>query len=165
MQYLGIFDLDNANSGKNSYANNKLYFQTWLTELQGRLLNSHRYSHIVAHGVHPGYVKTGIWRTDVRTMDLGDRVLHALLPWIGISAQQGSLTIINAATTREGGLQPLDRLEGMSFMRGGARYFNRTWEETPMPQTRDRESRCKVWAYVNKELLQAGCKVPEHLDL
>ena len=39
MQYLGIFNLEgNANrGGEAAYPNNKLYFQTWLTELQSRL--------------------------------------------------------------------------------------------------------------------------------
>ena len=157
MQYFGIFDLEgNANSGKNAYPNNKLYFQTWLTELQCRLLKNPAYSHIVAHGVHPGYVQTGIWQTDLSKMEFLERSLNQLLPYIGINAQQGSLTIVHAATAEEGNLQPIDQLEGTGFLRGGAKYFNRTWEETPMPQTRDRDCRRQVWEFVGGELAKAG---------
>jgi hypothetical protein len=63
MQYFGTFDLSNANTtaDRRSYLHNKLYFQTWLTELQFQLSSTPKLSHIAIHGVHPGFVNTGIW--------------------------------------------------------------------------------------------------------
>jgi NAD(P)-dependent dehydrogenase (short-subunit alcohol dehydrogenase family) len=150
MQYLGVFDLEgNANrGGETAYPNNKLYFQTWLTELQTRLAKNDKYKHIVVHGVHPGYVMTNIWNP--QTTSWGEWLLQKLLPWAGITAQQGSLCIINGASNPALALENLkpDPRDGIV----GAKFMNRIWECVPMPQTRHPECRKLVWDFVDKEL-------------
>jgi NAD(P)-dependent dehydrogenase (short-subunit alcohol dehydrogenase family) len=156
MQYFGVFDLANANSGRNAYANNKLYFQTWLTELQARMEKHAKYKHIMIQGVHPGYVKTNIWvapQTTIsenttqqntrppkmRAMSWLEWSLRVLLRYYGIDAQQGSLAITNAAAAVD--------------LASGGRYTNRIWEEKPMPQTMHPACRHQVWQFVSEELL------------
>lgn len=150
MQYMGIFNLkENANKGTEfAYPNNKLYFQTWLTELQARLAKNDKYKHIVVHGLHPGYVKTNIWSPNPKTV--GEWILTKLLPHVGITAQQGSLTITNAASSPALALENLkpDPKDGIV----GAKFMNRIWECEPMPQTRHPECREMVWDFVDEEL-------------
>jgi NAD(P)-dependent dehydrogenase (short-subunit alcohol dehydrogenase family) len=150
MQYLGVFDLEgNANrGGETAYPNNKLYFQTWLTELQARLAQNDKYKHIVVHGVHPGYVMTNIWSPNPESF--GEWLLQKFLPWVGITAQQGSLCIINGASSPALALENLkpDEKDGIV----GAKFLNRIWECTPMPHTRHPECRKLVWDFVGKEL-------------
>ncbi|KAL2015267.1 hypothetical protein VTK56DRAFT_5923 [Thermocarpiscus australiensis] len=154
MHYLGTYDLSNANTGGNAYANNKLYLQIWLTELQLRLLQHPDYSHIVVHGVHPGYVKSGIWRplkeasAAIRRADPLSWLLITLLGWFGIDSRQGSLAIVNAAISSELGL----KADGADEFRGGAKYLNRIWEEEASPYTRDSSSRKEVWDFIAGEL-------------
>ncbi|KAL5349223.1 hypothetical protein ACLOAV_005511 [Pseudogymnoascus australis] len=154
MQYFGVFNLDNANSGKGSYPNNKLYFQTWLTELQFRMAKHNEYKHITIKGVHPGYVKTNIWVTPSRESPTSwdKRTLGFLLKYIGIDAQQGSLAITYAATAMESGGQ--NGLLGSTDQVCGAegRYANRIWDEKPMPQTMHPDCRREVWDFVSEEL-------------
>lgn len=153
MQYLGTFDVANANSGKNGYANNKLYFQTWLTELQAHMEKHESFKHLVIHGVHPGYVKTNIWVRATNTSPISwfGWALGALLSCVGIDAQQGSLAITNAATAGEIAAQQ-QRGDAEERAERGAKYFNRIWEEIPMPQTSHPGCRQQVWELVCKEL-------------
>jgi NAD(P)-dependent dehydrogenase (short-subunit alcohol dehydrogenase family) len=140
MQYFGIFDLSNANSGQNAYANNKLYFQTWLTELQARMSNSSNYKHVSIQGVHPGFVSTNIWVRPAgqkKNSSWFATVVRFLLKHYAVGSQQGSLAITHAATVKEAGV-------------GG--YFNRIWEAVPMPQTKNPECRRRVWEFVDEEL-------------
>lgn len=150
MQYLGTFDLEgNANKGTDkSYPNNKLYFQTWVTELQSRLSKNDKYKHIVVHGVHPGYVMTNIWNP--KTDSFGEWVLQALLPHVGITAQQGSLCIINAASDPALALDILKPNSASGIV--GGKFMNRIWECVPMPQTQHPGCRRMVWDFVDKEL-------------
>ncbi|KAH6856162.1 WW domain-containing oxidoreductase [Chaetomium sp. MPI-CAGE-AT-0009] len=153
MHYLGRYDLSNANSGRDAYANNKLYLQIWLTELQLRLLRHPDYSHIVVHGVHPGYVKSGIWKplrdsVGIRSPDPLAWLLMTLLAWVGIDSRQGSLAIVNAAINSELGL----KADGADEFRGGAKYLNRIWVEEGSPYTRDSSSRKEVWDFIVGEL-------------
>ncbi|KAE8444285.1 hypothetical protein EG329_000692 [Mollisiaceae sp. DMI_Dod_QoI] len=152
MQYLGIFNLENANSGIRAYPNNKLYFQTWLTELQARMLKNDNYKHIVIQGIHPGFVKTNIWPSAQVSPDKPTSLswMEFFLKHFGIDAQQGSLAIISAATLPEWGLEqqtPDGKVRG-----GGGRYCNRIWEEEPMPQTKHPVCRREVWDFVSEEL-------------
>jgi len=155
MQYMGIFNLANSNAGTElSYAHNKLYFQVWLTELQARLAHSPEFKHIVVHGLHPGYVMTNIWnpltKENVKEMSFGEWFLGKLLPYVGITAQQGSLCITNAATNPAWGLDALkpDPEDGIV----GAKFLNRVWECESMPHTRHPECRKMVWEFVDEEL-------------
>ncbi|KAI1906964.1 hypothetical protein LOZ53_005007 [Ophidiomyces ophidiicola] len=158
LHYWGAYDLSNSNSGDNAYANNKLYFQIWLSELQLRLLRRPDYDHIVVHGVHPGYVKTGIFRhiNDGNEASMGMALLSWILPrllvWVGIDSQQGCLAIFNAATAPEFGLQ----VDSVDELRGGAKYFNRLWVDDPSPYTRDATSREEVWEFILDELDSSG---------
>ncbi|KAE9376393.1 NAD(P)-binding protein [Stipitochalara longipes BDJ] len=148
MQYFGTFDLSNANSGKNAYAHNKLYFQTWLTELQARMAKYDKYKHVSIQGVHPGFVKTNIWvlplsvsaqksAPEEEKVSWIAGVLKFLLNHYAIDSQQGSLAITHAATA-------VDAV--------GGKYNNRIWNAVPMPQTKDPGCRRKVWEFVNEEL-------------
>ncbi|KAH7333103.1 hypothetical protein BKA65DRAFT_459736 [Rhexocercosporidium sp. MPI-PUGE-AT-0058] len=153
MQYIGTFDLTNANNGTASYPNNKLYFQTWLTELQARMAKNDKYDHIVVHGVHPGYTITNIWGSP--DTDVFVRVASVLMHIVGITSQQGSLAIINAATSPEWSLER---------SAGGATFANRIWKAKPMPQTKDPGCRKKVWDFVGEELKLKERGLLEGLD-
>lgn len=155
MQYLGIFNLSNANAGGDvAYPNNKLYFQTWLTELQVRLARNPKYAHIVVHGVHPGWVATNVWNEmspeNVAKMSWGEYILSKLTPYLAITPQQGSLCITNGASAPELALKNLkpDSKDGIV----GARFVNRIWDCVPMPQTRHPQCRKMVWDFVDEEL-------------
>jgi hypothetical protein len=164
MQYFGVFDLSNANSGRNAYPNNKLYFQTWLTEMQHRMSLHAEYSHISIQGVHPGYVQTNIWVPPSKSTKAQsakpaqpkswlDWTLNKLLHYVGIDSQQGSLCITNAATAPARGLGQ-GAIDGKAGAEGryGGRYLNRIWDDTPMPQTKNEGCRRAVWQFANEEL-------------
>lgn len=162
--YFGKFDLSNCNGEKGGsgqegvqyYQNNKLWFQTWLTELQRRMLQHEEYRHITVNGVHPGYVNSGIWNVNRRNQGIIGGIIEWILKfaaWFyGIDMQQGSLAIVNAATQPNAGPDPETQGVGDYGGRGGGRYFNRIWEETPMPHTKDADCRQRVWRKVNEEL-------------
>ncbi|KAI9660785.1 MAG: hypothetical protein M1831_003477 [Alyxoria varia] len=165
--YLGRFDLRNLNGelndagleGSNYYKNNKLWLQTWLTEFQYRLLNSPIDSHrkVVCHGVHPGYVRTNVWRLNKDTFLPWKTKLLQTLAWVlGIDSQQGSLALLHAATSDEAALGRPGGQEGMS---GGAKYFNRLDEADPMPHTKDKDARLRIWRKAAEELKMTSSDV------
>lgn len=131
------------------YNTNKLYLQIWLTELQVRMAAHPKYNHIVAHGVHPGYVNSNIWSgvDEAARVHWVPWVLTKSLEYVAINSQQGSLAIATAATGTQFGL----RADGGDF-RGGARYFNRIWPQEPMPHTRSASCRKQVWEFIASEL-------------
>lgn len=152
MQYYGTFNFSNANTtaDSRSYSHSKLYFQTWLTELQSQLSFTPTLSHVTINGIHPGYVNTGIWTplqgaTEVKPLNFLDRLLNRVVSVFGVDPQQGSLAIVRAATAKEcatvkrGG-------------EGGGRYFNRIWSAEPMPQTTSPVCRQLIWDFVDGEL-------------
>ena len=155
MQYLGKFDLKDTKSARNSYADNKLYFQTWLTELQDRMSKHASYEHITIQGVHPGFVKTNIWIVIDDNISWLGRVVVIISRYVGklgIDPQQGSLAITHAATAQECG-SALEALgDGGQVGRGGGRFFNRIWEEDPMPHAKSSECRRQIWEYVSSKL-------------
>lgn len=161
--YFGLFDLRNFNGefGKSGseggafYFNNKLWFQVWLTELQRRMLLTKEYKHITVNGVHPGCVYTTIWNlnnTVSWVTPIRSATLKALVYFMSIDPQQGSLAILHAATSVDAGPDPEVQSVGTQSGRGGGRYFNRIWEEIPMPHTKDPDCRQRVWRKVNDEL-------------
>jgi NAD(P)-dependent dehydrogenase (short-subunit alcohol dehydrogenase family) len=161
--YHGKFNVSNFNNelgltgteGVGFYPNNKLYFQVWLTELQRRMLQHEQYRHITINGVHPGYVDSGIWIPNTEGgwfTRLKTRVAKASAHFLGINPQQGSLAILHGATSFEAGPDPKVQGVGEKGGEGGGRYFNRIWEETPMPHTKDADCRQRVWRKVNDEL-------------
>ncbi len=121
----------------NDYANNKLYFQIWIAELQSRLLAHQEYEHITINGVHPGYVASCIWN-NVQRQPFTAWVSEQLLQHLAITPQQGSLAIANAAANPE--------------LTTGGKYFNRIWEAPPRPECNDLAARSRVWAKVDEEL-------------
>lgn len=155
MHYLTTFNPDNLHT--RDYASNKLYLQIWLTELQVRMAAVPEYSHIIAHGLHPGFVYSGIWETGIWTGRSTNAANGSWLLWfvtklldtLAINSKQGSLAIANAATGLENGLRSG---EDDKLLRGGARYFNRIWPEEPMPHVRSATYRKRVWEYVALEL-------------
>lgn len=156
----GKFALNNFNAetgkggglgGVQFYMNNKLWFQTWLNELQRRMLLHDEYKHITINGVHPGYVNSGIWNLNGDSL-WKQYLLKTLAYFRAIDSQQGSLAITHAATAPECG--PDMKLQGVgdSEGKGGGRYFNRIWEDEAMPHTKDPDCRMRVWRKVNDEL-------------
>ncbi|WPH04988.1 WW domain-containing oxidoreductase [Acrodontium crateriforme] len=162
MMFFGTLNMDKFNSdgckGEEFYCNNKLFLQIWLTELQHRLSESERYSHILINGVHPGYTNTGIWHVArppgwiswIR--QLPESILVTTLANLfAISAEQGSYAIVNAAfgpkTCPNGEIEQ----EGKGNEVGG-RYFNRIWEAQAMPYCDDQQSRSLVWNQALREL-------------
>lgn len=160
--YLGRFDLRNTNGdlgqtgpeGVGFYQNNKLWFQVWLTELNRRLMQHDEYKHITVNGVHPGWVNSGIWNLNGNGIftPLKQGAVKMLSYFMGIDMQQGSLAIVNGATSVDAGPNPLTQGVGVHGGKGGGRYFNRIWEEVPMPHTKDPDCRNRVWRKVNDEL-------------
>ena len=158
--FFGEFPLDNFNGenpkqpltdGGHFYKNNKLWFQAWLTELQHRLLQHPQYRKITVHGIHPGFVNSGIWTWN-NNQALIEFFLKSLAYFFAINPQQGSLAIVHAATSVEAGPDPKVQGVGQEGGKGGGKYWNRVWEEEPMPHTRDRDCRLRVWRKVNDEL-------------
>lgn len=160
MQFFGIFDLENPNASPDPYAEAKIFLQTFLTELQGRMLKHEKYRHITTQGVHPGFVLTGIWdaakaddpKPEPEKQSWIGWAIIGILHQVAIDAQQGSLAITYAATQPECGADPAVQGVGAKNGRGGGRYWNRTWEEEPMPQTRTQGTRDLLWAYIEKAL-------------
>lgn len=152
--FLGKYDIDHFNGDTGmkgeSYANNKLYYQMWITEFQRRLLSHEKYKHITVNGVNPGYVNTGIWKTSKAT--LLNRFLQYLARNLAITPKQGSYGIVYVATSVEYGpnlaVQGVGSLEG----KGGGHYVNRIWKATPMPYCLDARARLDVWAKISQEL-------------
>ncbi|KAL4930996.1 uncharacterized protein BDV17DRAFT_30208 [Aspergillus undulatus] len=159
--WLGRFDIDHFNGEEgmtgNSYGNNKLYFQAWVSELQRRLLLSEKYKRITVNGVNPGYVSTGIWtnpRPDVGENwgTLGYKLFNLLASLIATTPQQGSQGIVYAATSPEFGPNPDVQGIGVLGGKGGGHYINRIWEAEAMPHCTDDEARLAVWDKVAAEL-------------
>lgn len=126
--YPGKFNLANFNGeqgasgldGVQFYMNNKLFYQVWLTEAQRRFLQHDEYRHITINGVHPGYVNSGIWTLN-RPSWWKIPLLKALA-WVrGITPQQGSYAITNAATALECGPDPAVQGVGKEGGKGGGR--------------------------------------------
>lgn len=157
--FYGKYDLRNFNAemgdpghdGVQYYQNNKLWYQTWLTELQHRLLLIPEYKHITVNGVHPGYVNSGIWNMN-KPSPWKQWFLQGLAGFLGITPQQGSLCILHAATALDCGPDPKTQGVGIEGGKGGGRYFNRTEEDEPMPHTKDPDFRMRVWRKCNDEL-------------
>lgn len=164
--YLGTYDIANFNGGTNLgkegvgkegvglYKNNKLYFQVWLTELQRRLLQHQSLKHITINGFHPGYVASGIWNIN-RTFFLSwilVYILNLAARLFGINSQQGGIALVYVATAPECGPDPKTQGGKDERGRGGGRYFNRIWEDEPMPHTKDADARSRVWRKAVDEL-------------
>ncbi|KAK7511425.1 hypothetical protein IWZ03DRAFT_362810 [Phyllosticta citriasiana] len=141
-------------SGILYYRNNKLFMQIWQAELQRRLLQHEQYKHITLQGVHPGYVFSGLWNMNYASfMRPIKQLLLKYYVWRdGISAQQGGLALVNAATAPEAGPDPKVQGVGQEGGRGGGRYWHRIWEDEPMPHILDPDCRCRLWRKVNDEL-------------
>ncbi|KAL4939995.1 hypothetical protein BDV06DRAFT_27338 [Aspergillus oleicola] len=163
--WLGQFDLAHFNGEEgmsgNPYGNNKLYFQTWVSELSRRLLLSEKYKHITVNGINPGYVSTGIWnnpRPDVRENwgTLGYKFFKFLASLVAISPHQGSQAIVYAATSSEFGPNPDVQGVGLLGSKGGGHYINRIWKAEAMPHCSDDEARLAVWEAVAAELRLEG---------
>lgn len=159
--FLGRWELEHFNGedgmSGDPYGNNKLYFQTWLSELQRRLHLNDKYKHITVNGINPGYVNTGIWnnpRPEVREswLDLGMKLLKPLAALFAITPQQGSRAIVYAATSQEFGPNPDVQGVGTIGGKGGAHYINRIWEAEAMPYCTNDAARLAVWKRVGEDL-------------
>jgi NAD(P)-dependent dehydrogenase (short-subunit alcohol dehydrogenase family) len=162
MLYNGEFNVMNFNGelnrpgrdGVQFYSNNKLWFQTWLTELQRRLLQHEQYKHITINGVHPGFVNSEIWNLtfDSWSTPLKIAFYKSLAYFFAIDSQQGSLCILHGATALDAGPDPRIQGVGIPGGRGGGQFYARTTALEPMPQTKDPDCRNRVWRKVNDEL-------------
>ena len=79
-------------------------------------------------------------------------VVKAAAHFLGISAQQGSVAILHAATAPTCGPDPKVQGVGDDEGRGGGRYFNRIWEQEPAPYCKDPDAKHRVWRKVNDVL-------------
>ncbi|KAH6972936.1 hypothetical protein BKA56DRAFT_555889 [Ilyonectria sp. MPI-CAGE-AT-0026] len=160
--FLGTFDLEHFNGGPGMrgepYGNNKLYYQVWVTELQKRLVRSEKLKHITVNGINPGYVNSGIWnnpRPDIRQSFLEARrmkLFQFLARKLAITPSQGSIAIVNAATSPTLGPDPEIQGVGAPGGKGGGHYINRIWLAEPMPYCADENARREVWERVGEEL-------------
>ncbi|KAE9987859.1 hypothetical protein EG328_001285 [Venturia inaequalis] len=132
----------------------QLWFQTWLTELQRRMLQHKEYRHITINGVHPGFVNSEIWnlKFDSWTTPFKVAFYKTVAHFFAINSQQGSLCILHGATSVTAGPDPKIQGVGVEGGKGGGRYFSRTREEEPMPHTGDPDCMNRVWRKANEEL-------------
>ncbi|KAH7153358.1 hypothetical protein EDB81DRAFT_453845 [Dactylonectria macrodidyma] len=152
--FFGHFELDHFNGEEgmqgDPYGNNKLYLQVFVAELQKRLLESEKLKHITVNGINPGYVNTGIWNNP--RPDLGPSrkkdVMKRLAGTLAITSQQGSIAIVNAATSPEFGPDPNVQGVGAPGGKGGGHYINRIWLAKPMPYCADEAARLALWTKV-----------------
>ncbi|KAJ5697959.1 hypothetical protein N7488_011643 [Penicillium malachiteum] len=163
----GHFDPENMNHCEelpvhargHLYANNKLYLQTWIGEIQRRFLLHEKYRHITINGTHPGFANSGIWnfseKNSVTTYAgaLKKSINQFLVRNIGISIEQASFSLINLGTNPKFGPNPDLQEVGEQGATGGGNYFNRIWKEIQSPYCEDPASRLQVWNKVNEELL------------
>lgn len=160
--FLGQYNIANFNGdpknagaeGVQYYKNNKLYFQIWLTELQHRLCQHEQYKHITVNGFHPGYVSSGIWtlQRNFWFAWLLSSILLLASRFFGINTKQGSMGLVYLATAPECGPDPKTQGGKDARGKGGGRYFNRIWEQEPMPHCKDADARSRVWRKVAEEL-------------
>ncbi|KAK7423737.1 hypothetical protein QQX98_000927 [Neonectria punicea] len=160
--FLGTFDLEHFNSDPGMrgepYGNNKLYYQMWVTELQKRFLANDRLKHITVNGINPGYVNSGIWNnprpdiTQSRSETRSTAFFKFLARYLAITPQQGSLAIVNAATSPTLGPDPEVQGVGAPGGIGGGHYINRIWPAQSMPYCADENARREVWEKLDEEL-------------
>jgi hypothetical protein len=153
MQFMSYFNPFNDGMDR-YYCHHTLYLQTRLTELQSRMSENPSQKHITVVGVNTGYIHPEIWNRVVRPkVPLLERFLDRILDRVPlnkivqrpeINAQQASLAITNAATTKVGITQ--------AGRDAGVRYFNRIWPAEPMPQTKDADYRQEMWNFVQGAL-------------
>ncbi|KAE8149937.1 hypothetical protein BDV25DRAFT_119652 [Aspergillus avenaceus] len=155
LHHLGVLDLDHFQGGADTkgsqYANNKLYYQIWIAEMQSRFFRHPQYQHITINGVNPGYVITGLWNS-IEDNDTAAHVLRRFLMHLGISGQQGSLAITHAATSPELGASPRNQDGNAPVARVGGKYINRIWEAPAHYYCDDLHMRLQVWRKVDEEL-------------
>ncbi|KAL6406705.1 alcohol dehydrogenase pan2 [Ilyonectria robusta] len=129
---------------------------------QKRLLRSEKLKHITVNGINPGYVNSGIWnnpRPDIRQSFLEARrmkLFQFLARKLAITPEQGSIAIVNAATSPTLGPDPEIQGVGAPGGKGGGHYINRIWLAEPMPYCADENARREVWERVGEELRLAG---------
>jgi hypothetical protein len=129
------------------YANNKLFFQMWIVEMQDRFLKSREYMHITINGINPGFVNSGIWNS-VKS----DGFLKSIRHYFAITPQQGSIAITHVATSPEFGPDPNKQGVGAPNGRGGGKYINRIWEAPAQSYCNDRDARLRLWTKLDAEL-------------
>ena len=155
--------------GVHYYQNNKLYYQIWLTELHQRLIRHPTYKHITINGLHPGYVNSGVWnlnRPNMGWQSYKQSVVKTLAYLFAITEEQGSLAITYVALSPECGPDKKVQGVGSEEGKGGGRYFNRIWEEVPMPHCKHEGKRLEVWTKVASELqLEAKGLVNNALEI
>lgn len=95
----GILDFSNFNNERRTsgglhgvqwYCDSKLKLMIWTVELQRRLSRSDDYRHVIAHAVHPGFVKSGIWDQPSKVLPWPiPALLNFIINRLSITVQQG----------------------------------------------------------------------------
>ncbi|PWN18735.1 NAD(P)-binding protein [Microstroma glucosiphilum] len=179
----GVLDFSDFNNeratsrglhGVQLYCNAKLRLQVWTVELQRRLSRSDEFRHVIAHGVHPGFVKSNLWNSPtIRALPtILVKGLDLLMALISVTSQQGSLAILHAALRTDLGLPkeyirtssalsgkeeeksslPLPIPSGLSASIGG-QFINRTHAGfTHRPECDDPLIRARLWQRVLEDL-------------
>ena len=118
------------------------------------MLQHAEYRHVTIQGVHPGMVRTNIWKLpkDSASMTWLEWARGTFLRYAAIDSQQGSIAITHAATAIEYGPNPDTQNVGEPGGKGGGKYINRIWEQEPMPHTTHPVYRRKIWEFANEQL-------------
>lgn len=62
------------------------------------------------------------------------------------------MALVYVSTAPECGPDPKTQGGKDERGKGGGRYFNRIWEDEPMPHCKNRDARLRVWRKANDEL-------------
>ncbi|PWN53930.1 NAD(P)-binding protein [Violaceomyces palustris] len=150
-------------SGVQWYCDTKLRFLMWTVELQQRLSRSDDYRHVIAHGIHPGFVGSNIWNNP--NFDLYwpiEMLKKILIPRLSITPEQGSIAILFAALDPSLGLPASVLSQGKDGKAGqpnpgvsakyGGKFINRTSVNVRRPECDDPLARSRLWQRVLEDL-------------
>ncbi|CEH18184.1 Dehydrogenases with different specificities (related to short-chain alcohol dehydrogenases) [Ceraceosorus bombacis] len=176
--HAGRLDFSNLNyekrqkrglGGVMAYCDTKLYLLMWTRELQIRLSRSQEYRHVIAHGIHPGFVASNIWNLPhIRALPrILIWLLDKLTSWKAIPPQQGSLAIVNAAVNPALGFSEKQLAKGTPFIgesaKIGGKFLMRLKESDHRPEVNDPIATARLWQRVLEDVKAAERGVADDL--
>lgn len=157
-----------------AYCDSKLWFLMWTVELQDRLSRSKDYRHVIAHGIHPGFVGSNIWHNPDGIIPYPlKKLLHTVVNRLAIDSKQGSFAIIHAALEPSLGLpsamtKGAKKVEPGESAKWGGKFVNRNIVDIRRPEVDDPLARARLWQRVLEDVKAekrgVGKDLPDHLE-